>query len=201
MKSWDSWTSWLLGSLTSKAQTKTDRSADQGGLRLRFLLIVYIALLPVAALSVWQGFERLRLDQENIRDNLRQSAYAAASDDFNVFFAAEQMLSTLASDPTVRLGDTGCRTRLIKALEGPKFIGNFGRVSAEGQLLCVAKAPPRLVDPKTSAWWNNAIVTRNFAIAGPIRSEALGRDVLIGVLPLTKPDGTFDGTINAAIDI
>jgi two-component sensor histidine kinase len=204
MKSWDSWTNWLparfRGATTSLK--KTERVfADQGGLRLRFLLVVYIALLPVAALSVWQGFERLRLDQENVRDNLRQSAYAAASDDFNVFFAAEQMLATLASDPTVRIGDTGCRTRLIKALEGPKFIGNFGRVSADGQLLCVAKPPPRLIDPRQSVWWNSAVKSRNFAIAGPVMSEALGREVLVGVLPLSRADGSFDGTLNVAIDI
>ena len=83
-----------------------------GGLGLRFLVLVLIALLPVAMLSVWQGFERLRLDQENVRDNLRQSASAAASDDQNVFFTAQEMLRTLSSEPTVRAGDMGCRTRL-----------------------------------------------------------------------------------------
>ena len=32
------------------------------GLRLRLWLIVFVALLPVAVLSIWQGVERLRLD-------------------------------------------------------------------------------------------------------------------------------------------
>jgi len=157
--------------------------------------------VPVAALSVWQGLERLRLDQENIRDNLRQSAFAAASDDQNVFFAAQEMLRTLSSDSTVRTGDVGCRTRLLKALEGSKLMRNIGRVSADGTLLCVAVPPPQPVDPKQSMWWEHALTDPEFAIAGPIMSRALNTEVLVGVLPLKKPDGAFDGALTVAIDI
>jgi len=162
---------------------------------------VLIALLPVAALSVWQGLERLRLDQENVRDTLRQSAFAAASDDQNVFFAAQEMLRTLSSEPTVRRGDVGCRTRLIKALEGSKLMGNIGRVSADGQLLCIAVPPREAINPAQSTWWKQALTDREFAISGPIMSRSLDRDILIGVLPLSKPDGAFDGTLTVAIDV
>jgi len=162
---------------------------------------VLIALLPVAALSVWQGMERLRLDQQNVRDNLRQSAFAAASDDLNIFYGAQQLLRTLSSEPTVRAGDMGCRTRLLKALEGSKLLSNFSRVSADGELLCVAHPPRQPVDPKQSLWWKQALMERQFLIAGPIMSRALNREVLVGVLPLGKADGTFDGTLTVSIDV
>lgn len=168
---------------------------------LRFLLLVLIALSPVAALSVWQGFERLRLDQENVRDNLRQSAAAAASDELNVFHAAQQLLRTLSSDPTVRTGDVGCRTRLIKSLEGSRLISNVGRISADGRMLCVAVPLKQPMDPKQSVWWKQATTDPDFSIAGPIMSVASNREVLVGVLPLTRPDGAFDGTLSVAIDI
>ena len=160
-----------------------------------------MALLPVAALSLWQGFDRLRLDQEHVRDNLRQSAYAAANDDMNVFFAAEQLLRSLASEPTVRGGEMGCRTRLIQALEGVQFVANLGRVSADGELLCIAVPPPQPGDPKNAVWWPQAAAKREFMIAGPIMSSTLKGDVLVGVLPLSKPDGSFDGTLHVAIDV
>jgi two-component sensor histidine kinase len=162
---------------------------------------VLIALLPVAALSVWQGFDRLRLDQQNIRDNLRQSATAAASDDQNVFFVAQEMLRTLSSESTVREGDVGCRTRLIRSLEGSKLISNVSRVSAAGDLLCVAIPPRQPVDPKQSLWWDQAHTDREFAIAGPVMSRALNREILVGVMPLSKPDGAFDGALTVAIDV
>ncbi len=164
-------------------------------------MIVHVALLPVAVLSIWQGIDRLRLDQENVRDNLRQSAYAAASDEFNVFFAAEQLLRTMASDPTVRNGSTGCRTRLLQALEGQKFFANFARVSPEGPLLCVAKTPSLAFDASGSHWWQQVLQNPVFTIAGPLYSPSVGREVLLGALPLKKADGTFDGTLNVAIDI
>lgn len=172
-----------------------------GGLRLRFLLIVQVALLPVAALSVWQGFDRLRLDQENVRENLRQSAFAAASDDLNVFAAAEQLLRTLASEADVRSGAADCRRRLVAALEGSKFFANLARISPNGRPLCVAAAPRQSGDATRSVWWREIVSRREFTIAGPIASKALGRPVLLGILPLATADGAFDGTINVAIDI
>jgi two-component sensor histidine kinase len=203
MRSWGSWINSLLAKSQATTQAKKIERAipGLGGLGLRFLLLVLIALMPVAALSVWQGLERLRLDQENVRDNLRQSAFAAASGDQNVFFAAQEALRTLSSDSTVRAGDVGCRTRLIKALEGSELMRNIGRVSADGALLCVAVAPPQPVDPKQSMWWQQALTDRKFAIAGPIMSRALNREVLVGVLPLSKPDGSFDGALTVAIDV
>jgi two-component sensor histidine kinase len=157
--------------------------------------------VPVAVLSVWQGFDRLRLDQENVRENLRQSAYAAASDELNVFIKAEQLLRTLSSEASIRAGDAGCQARLRQALEGSKFFGNLGRVSADGRILCTAIVPARPTDPKQSPWWNEVQSAREFMIGGPIVSRALGREVLAGVLPLSKADGSFDGTIGVAIDV
>jgi two-component sensor histidine kinase len=171
------------------------------GLRLRFLLVVVGALVPAALVSVLQGVERLRLDQENVRDTLSRSAYAAAIGDRNVFFTAEQLLRTLAAEPIVRSGETGCRTRLLRALEAPNFLLNFARVSAEGRLLCVAVTPVRQANPSASSWWQKVLNGRDFTIVGPVFSQTVGQDVLIGALPLRKPDGSFDGTLNVAIDI
>jgi two-component sensor histidine kinase len=170
-------------------------------LQLRLLLVVFVALLPIALVSVLQGVDRLRLDQENVRDTLSRSAYAAAIGDRNVFFTAEQLLRALAAEPIVRAGDTGCRTRLLRALKAPRFLLNFGRVSADGTLLCVAKTPVGKVNPTASSWWQKVRTGHEFTIAGPVFSQTAGQHVLIGALPLHKPDGSFDGTLNVAIDI
>src|SRR5262245_57798724 len=130
------------------------------GLRVRFLLIVLLSLLPVMVLSVMQGVERLRLDQENVRDKLRQSAYVAASDELNVFSTAEQLLRTLSSEDTVRQGGMGCRTRLLQALEGADYIANFGRISATGELLCVAHPPTRPAVITEQPWWKEILADR-----------------------------------------
>ena len=203
MTSWDNWINWLPTRLVpnpTKVKAKTE-PANAGGLRLRFLLIVQVALLPVALLSVWQGFDRLRLDQENVRDNLRQSAYAAASDELNVFVAAEQLLRALATETDVRSGGSDCTRRLTSAVGGLTYFVNLARVAADGRVLCVAVKPARLVNAKDSGWWKEAVARREFMIAGPVLSSAIGRPVLVGVLPLTTPDGQFDGTLNVAIDI
>jgi two-component sensor histidine kinase len=213
MTYWDSWTSWLQGrrtgstgkgpAPTTSSPTRRIERAVPGieGLRLRFLLIVQAALLPVAVLSVWQGVDRLSLDQENIRENLRQSAYAAASDEMNVFVSAEQLLRALSSEAEVRLGGPGCQRRLAGAVAGLSFFSNLGRVSADGRVLCVAIPPVTSVDATKTSWWKDVVARREFTIAGPVFSRSAGRPVLVGVLPLTTPEGAFDGTLNVAIDI
>jgi len=175
--------------------------ARHRSLRTRFLIIVCAALLPVAALSVWQGVERIQLDEESVRETLRQSALSAASDELNVFTAAEQLLRTLAMDEDVRLGRNGCQRRLADAVRNWTFFPNIARVSSDGTILCAVVLPPSPIDVTKMPWWKEALVRREFLISGPIHSDALKKNVVAGVLPLAGADGAFDGTLNAAINI
>jgi two-component sensor histidine kinase len=173
----------------------------QGGLGIRFLAIVILALLPVSALSMWQGVERIRLDQESVRQTLRQSALAAASVEMNIFIAAEQLLQTLAKDDDIRLGKKGCQRRLEDSGRGMATFGNLVRVSSEGVILCAAFLPPSTLDVTKLPWWSAALTRREFFVDGPYFSDALRKNVFAGVLPIVGADGAFDGTLNVAINI
>lgn len=181
--------------------TDTDLTAVAGSLRFRFLLIAYIALLPVAALSIWQGFDRLARDQETVRQNLSQSASAAASDELNVFTTTEQMLRTLASESDVRSAGSACGSRVSEAVKGTIFISNIARISPEGDIACSALAAPNRVSLTDRPWWREVNARREFLISGPVFSTILGEPVLVAVMPLSRPDGAFDGTLNAAVNI
>jgi two-component sensor histidine kinase len=168
---------------------------------VRLLTIVCLALLPVSALSVWQGVERVRFDQQSARQLLRESALEAASDELNAFVAAEQLLMELAKEQDIRLGRNACGRRLEDSLRGSQPFDNLARIALDGTVLCAAVIPPPNVDPTKFPWWKQALVRREFFVTGPIKSEALRKDVFLGVLPLTAADGTFDGTLNVAIDV
>jgi hypothetical protein len=64
-------------------------------LRGRLLFALTIALIPVAAVIVLQGMERARLDTENIRERLIQSAHASATDEQNIVASAEQRYAAM----------------------------------------------------------------------------------------------------------
>ena len=170
-------------------------------LGLRFLSIVSLALLPISALSIWQGIERIRMDQETVRETLRQSALTAASDEANIFVAAERLLKGLAKEDDIRLGKQGCQRRLEDSARSMTAFGNLARVSPGGTILCAAVLPPSTLDVTTLQWWNEALTRREFFVSGPFYSEALRKNVFAGVLPFAGADGTFEGTLNIAINI
>ncbi len=182
-----------------------DKTATAGAwnrsLGVRLLTLVCLALLPVSALSIWQGVERIRLDQQNIRQILRQGAFSIATDERNAFVAAEQLLLTLANESDIRFGRNACQRRLQDSLRGLASFGNLARLSADGTILCAAVLPPSTIDVTALPWWKEALVRRDFFVSGPLHSEALRHAVFAGVLPLATTDGAFDGTLNVAINL
>src|ERR1700761_2983296 len=58
-------------------------------LRRRLLLIITIALLPVVAVSIFQGVERVKRDTEDVRAQLIQSARTTGADEQEVLNAGE----------------------------------------------------------------------------------------------------------------
>ncbi len=204
MTSWDSSIAWLraLFRPSEARHAGANGDADTGSLRFRFQVVVALALLPVAALSFWQGIDRLRLDQEVVREGLRQSALAAASDELNVFVAAEQIVRALASDTAIRAGITGCRTRMRDAIARTKFLPNMLRVSADGKYLCSAFGTDVGADavPRQS-WWTGMPTSRDFTLSEPVYSPAVGHRVLYGVLPLFDAAGVSEGALGVAIDV
>ncbi len=183
------------------AATTANAGAWHRSLGVRFLTLVCLALLPVSALSIWQGVERIREDQQNARQTLRQSALSIATDERNAFVAAEQLLLTLAKESDIRFGRNACQRRLQDSVRGLTSFGNLGRLSANGAILCAAVLPPSAIDVTKFPWWKEALIRREFFVSGPHHSNALRKDVFAGVLPLTAADGSFDGTLNVAIDL
>jgi len=70
----------------SAGQTEDRAGVPAIRLRQRFLLIITLALLPIAAVSVFEGIERVRRDEADVRERLIQAARAAAEEE--VAFAA-----------------------------------------------------------------------------------------------------------------
>lgn len=204
MKFWDSWIAYLQARFRPNAASHASANGDTdtGSLRFRFQVVVALALLPVAALSFWQGIDRLRLDQEVVREGLRQSALAAASDELNVFVAAEQILRALASDSAIRAGNTGCRARMQSAILRTKFLPNMVRISADGKYLCSALGTDSTpVGAPQQLWWTGVAASRDFTLSAPVYSPTVGHRVLYGVLPLFDASGASEGALAVAIDV
>src|SRR6185312_2570277 len=98
-----SWRSWTGSARLNRPKSATSAAPAEPGwtLRSRLQLIITIALLPIAAVSIYQGVARARLDMATVHERLVQSARATAASDENLLASAEQILRALSSLPAV----------------------------------------------------------------------------------------------------
>lgn len=204
MKSWRSLIDWLRPPRdTRRPGAEANETAIEGGgwpLRLRFLVIVLIALAPVAALSVVQGMDRFRRDEEDIRERLIQTARASASEEENMLAAAEQILRALSNEPDVRAGKAGCNKMLSDALSGLSFFTNIVRINADGRVTCSALAGGKNLDVRALPWWQEAANQDGFVVSRQLYGVLSKRNVVFGLLPLRAGDGRFDGALAIGLD-
>lgn len=183
--------------------TREQHKADGAGwpLRLRLLVTVSIALLPIAIASVLQGIDRAHRDMADVRERLVQSAHAASTGEENMLASGEQILRALANMPDVRDASAGCNRALNDALRGLSFIVNLSRVGPEGRVICSANPKAVGFDMTTREVWSRAKKSKRFEVSEQVISYALKRPVILGILPLKNARGEFFGTLTMALDV
>src|SRR5580692_9181861 len=108
VKSWRSLTGSRLpqrpGALVENAARNSALTDSGRGwtLRQRLLLIITVALLPIAALSVLQGVDRARSDIADVQKFLIQSARATGDEEKGMLESGEQILRAVGSLTDVR---------------------------------------------------------------------------------------------------
>ncbi|MBN8919086.1 MAG: sensor histidine kinase, partial [Rhizobiales bacterium] len=184
----------LLSSAGAQPRTLFD------SVRRRLILMVLLALAPIAALNIVQGVMQLSAAEEDARQNLLRHALAAAASQQNVIASAENVLYALQNVDEVRTAGPTCRATLRGATISLPFVANIGVIDAAGQLTCTA-LPTADTDMSDDAWWLQAIRQPGFSLSGRVRSTATDRDVVVGLLPLRDAAGRLEGGLALGIEI
>jgi two-component sensor histidine kinase len=170
-------------------------------LRARLFLTVTIALFPIAIVSILQGMERARIDIENVRDRLVQSARIAASDEENVLASSEQILRALSNIDAVRKVTTECNNALADALVGVRFATNIARIDPYGVVVCSADPRGRGVKVSDLALFQSSRGPKDFTVSGQMLSRAQNTPVIGTMLALRDATGQFQGTVSLGVNI
>ncbi len=166
------------------------------------MVALTIALLPIAAVIVLQGFERSRLDVENIRERLIQSARAAATEEQNLTASAEQLLRAVSHISDVRDVSSECSAVLSDALRGVTYFLNLARLDSHGQVVCSALREAVGRDASTNPVFISATKSGDKLSIGNLQySTILSQPVIAAMLPIYDQTGQFDGGVTAALNI
>jgi two-component sensor histidine kinase len=194
----------LTGSApASRPRNAASIAAPEPGwtLRCRLQLIITIALLPIALVSIFQGFARARLDVVAVRERLVQSARATAAGDENLIASAEQILRAVGSLPDIRDISGDCDSILAETLVGVRYFSNLSRVDADGRVVCSAMPLAKNLNISDMEVFQRAKASGGLVVSGELKSRVTGQNVIGALLPLKKPDGSFNGTVGIALDL
>ena len=170
-------------------------------LRKRLQAIVTLALLPVVLVSIFQGVARARLDIANIHERLLQSAYTVAGGDQNLLAAAEQVLRAVGSLTDVRGISGNCDGVLSDTLIGVRYFSNLARIDAHGNVVCSAMALSKGLNVADMSIFRQARRSDAMIVSREIISQITGQPVIVAMLALRKPGGSFDGVVSITLDI
>lgn len=188
--------------MTSSTPSTTQAEFSARPLRLRLLFWITIWLAPVAAISVFQGMDRIQRDIADVRERLFEGARANAAQEQTIFASGEQALRALAVQPQVRGPGPDCSKSLTAAARGLVYFTNFYRIDRSGRILCAAAPPlPEENNIVSQSWWIMALRQNGFFVAPRSYSPVYETTLLRGVLPLRSTTGMFDGTIVLVFDV
>jgi len=169
--------------------------------RLRLMLVVGIALAPLAIASIVQAILNFRAYQRETDRILRQTSLYAAYSEQNVFVRVEQLLRGFARHPEKTATPSSCYTELSDALVGANPIINLTRVDGNGQIVCMGAIPLGKTIQTRIYWWDALRKTDDIIFYNQVDSRILGKTVMPIAVPFHGKDGSFAGAISAAIDL
>ena len=165
------------------------------------LLAVFIALLPIAFISVTQGLVNRQYARSLIEETLSTASLATAAVQREPFALAERRLELLAKDAAVINATPDCDARMARALGSQEMIINITRSDASGQILCSVLPFDRPVTYADEAWWQVASKQREFFVSRPTLGKISGRQVMVTALPLFTDSGEFNGMVTAGVQL
>jgi signal transduction histidine kinase len=173
-----------------------------GNLRIRLILLVFLAVLPLAGLSFYTASEQRRLDIADVEKNVLTFAEFAARDEAQLLDGTRQLLASFSHYLERRWSDPAeCSRYLSELLDHYRRYKNLGAVNAQGNFHCSARAYETSLNASDRAWFKRAMETRAFVIGDYQIGRITGSPVIVLAYPIIAPDGQFLGVAFAALDI
>ncbi|OYY80428.1 MAG: hypothetical protein B7Y61_15820, partial [Rhizobiales bacterium 35-66-30] len=126
--------------------------------RRGLLVVILLAITPIASASMLQGVLQLRRAGEEAQHRLLQGAIAGAGSQQNVFASAENVLQALKNVQAVRAAGGECAPTLYGATLSLPFASNIALISKDGRVACSALAAPGQ-DMSKFEWWREVLAS------------------------------------------
>ncbi|QGZ42472.1 signal transduction histidine kinase [Pseudoduganella flava] len=169
-------------------------------LRGRLILLVALAITPMAAMTVLTGLREREHAIEVARENLQRVANLAAANEAQSIEGARQILRDLSSIPDLLGNQEDCSVLLSDILSKNTDYVNFGLIQLNGDVTCSAVASVGLVNLADRVHFRRAVAERRFIAGSYVFGRVIGRHTINLTYPVIKSD-TVVAVLFAAMDL
>lgn len=171
------------------------------GLASRMLLVVLLAVVPLAGrivYSAWTDFER---EEARERTTSQRQAENTAVRLHDYISGTHQLLISLARAHEVHKGNAGaCAALMASVLQGLPDYLNMGVADASGNLWCSARPLKQAINTSDRLYFQRAKETRDFAVGSYVAGRVTGKSSITFAYPLFDERNQFGGVVFAALD-
>jgi signal transduction histidine kinase/CheY-like chemotaxis protein len=170
-------------------------------LRSRLMLLVALALMPLAVMTILSGIREREHAIRQSEENLRRLTGMAAANEAQSIEGARQILVDLASVPDL-MGDTAkCTSLLSDVLDRNEGFVNFGLIQLNGDVTCSAVPLLHPVNLGDRSHFRRAIQERRFIAGDYVFGRVIKKHTINLTYPVIDHSGMVVAVLFAAMDL
>jgi steroid delta-isomerase-like uncharacterized protein len=170
-------------------------------LRLRFLLLVLLAVLPAVVLLLLTVSEQRDEAVKKGQANAQQLAGLATADQGRLIESTRQLLTLLALLPEVQEGGTACNELFASLLKQFPLYANLGVIGADGMVTCSGIPISEPINLGDRTYFQHAVESKSFVVGEYQTGRITGKPALNCGYPVIDANGNVTEVVYAAIDL
>jgi len=183
-------------------QAATASAVRSLGLRVRLLLLVLTALVPMLVLVLMAGLEARHADGRRAQEQAMQLVRQIAREQEQSINESRQFLTTLAQLPALLVRDAvACNRFMANARKQYPRYANLGALTPDGEVFCSALPFTPGTRGTNNTWFRRALASRDFVSSDYHIGGITGRAVLTVAQVALDTAGAARAVAFASIDL
>ena len=173
-----------------------------GSLRLRVILLVFLAILPLFGLTLYSNLQQRQKAKVNAEQDALRLARIAALQQEQLIESTQQLLIVLAQLPVVREGDAEeCEAFFTELLAQYPDYSGFSVATPDGDVNCSAPPITTPVNFDDRSWFQKILKTKDFVVGEYLVGRISGKSIIVLAYPVLDASNNLQKVIAIGLDL
>src|SRR3972149_5007005 len=173
-----------------------------GGLRVRLILLVLLAVLPSLGLILYSDIQHRQYAKTGAQEDALRLVRIAVIEQEQLIKSTRELLIVLSQVPAVRDGDAAtCQELFSYLLEQFPFYSGFSVANPNGEVICSAPPVSTPVSFADQPLFQQILQTRDFIIGDYLIGPISGKSVIALAYPILDASKNLQAIVAIGIDL